>query len=281
MNLFGRLAAGAACAALFACLPDCGGGGGSQPAIGAITPAAPVRTDLLFGYYADCPTCAMETRDHTNLYWASNFNGLPGTMESLFNARAAGFTNVVLAVPAYTANPEADVRFYLDSLRDGGFLVNVKALYPLDEPDVAGKSAAEVAATNAMLRRVMAGYPELAATALAVIYGAGRTWPGIESYDWVGFDDYTHGCAIQDTYADLKNHLTAAQRILLVPGGADPWRQDPACFMNKANADAQVVAVVPFLWIDTGGNAGIRSNPTRRLYCEAGRLAIGNPAACP
>lgn len=27
------------------------------------------RSDLLFGYYGDCPTCIDETTDHTNMRW--------------------------------------------------------------------------------------------------------------------------------------------------------------------------------------------------------------------
>lgn len=272
----------AASAALFLAI-SCGGGG-SNSSSGTITPAAPQRTDLLFGYYGDCPTCAMETVDHSNLYWASNWSGLAVTEQSLFAARAAGFTHVVLAVPAYTGSPEADTRFYLTSLQRDGYLVNIAALYPQDEPDQANLSDDQVNATNAMLRRVIADYPELAATKLAVIYSASQAFPGIASYDWVGFDDYVSGCgALKSGYDAMKARLRLDQRILVVPGGADPWRQDPACFLEKANADSQVIAVIGFIWFDNwngGTGVGIRSNPTRKLYCEAGRAVIGSAAPC-
>ena len=264
---------GAALAALLLC--TCG----VQP-----TPNE-VRPGLFFGYYGDCVTCAMETRDHVNLYWASGFDSLPTTMQELFNARAAGIPSVVLAVPAYTGNPEGDVRFFLTSLQAAGYLENIVALYPIDEPDGAGKTDAQVRATNAMLRRVMADYPELAAAKLAVIYTNGRKWPGIDTYDWVGFDDYDAGCGAlsSTTYADMKARLRPDQRILILPGGADPWRQDPGCFLAQANADAQVIAVVPFIWFDNynhAGAAGIRSNPTRGLYCSAGKKVTGIPGSC-
>lgn len=275
----------AAIAALFVLLfaiASCGGGGSGPRSGGAIVPALEqLRTDLLFGYYGDCDTCALETRDHVNLYWAANWRGLADTMRSLFNARAAGIHNIVLAVPAYAPNAEAEVRFYLDSLKAGGYLVGIRALYPIDEPDVNGKSDAEVREANAMLRRVMADYPELEGAALAVIYGAGDNRPGIGTYDWVGFDDYDRGCAavLGDEYAALKGRLRPEQRILVVPGGADPWRRDPACFEWRAHSDPQVVALVPFVWFDNyePGRAGIRSNPTRSLYCDAGRKILGAP----
>jgi hypothetical protein len=276
---------GAAIAALVFLLSNCGGGGGN-PVSGVITPAAPLRADLLFGYYGGCPTCALEQGGHVNLYWAGNLYGLPATMEELFQARAAGIQNIVLAVPAYSPNAELEVRFYLKRLQEAGLLVNIRALYPLDEPDLPdhAKSAEEIRATNAMLRRVVADFPELAGVKLAVIYAPTRvngTWPGVETYDWVGFDDYDNRERIFTIgeYDALKRVLRDDQRILLVPGGAVPWVQDPAAFLAKAESDLQVIAIVAFIWQDLT-TPGIRSTGVRRLYCEAGKT-ITNPAAPP
>jgi hypothetical protein len=260
----------AAVAALF--LSQCGGGASGDP-------PSPQRTDLLFGYYGDCPTCIAETHDHINLYWVSNWSGLAVTEQSLFNARVAGITHIVLAVPT----AEADARFYLTSLEVDGYLQNIDALYPVDEPDQLKLSDSQVTATNAMLRRVMADYPSLSKTKLAVIYSASSQRPGIASYDWVGMDDYNKGCeALGTEYASLKGLLRPDQRTMLVSGGASPWQQDPACFLEKANSDPQVIALIAFIWFDSWGgtdNLGIRSNATRKLYCDAGRKVIGG-AAC-
>lgn len=264
---------------------------GAPPSSGvALTPSLPVldRDGLLFGYYGGCATCAIETHGHVNLYWAGNLYGLLVTMEELFQAKAAGIQNVVLAVPAYAPNAELEVRFHLKRLQEAGLLVNVRALYPIDEPDLNGKSAEEVRAVNAMVRRVAAEFPELAGVKLAVIYAAPRVrgdWPGIEAYDWVGFDDYDNRDRIfgNGEYFALKQHLTKEQRILLVPGGVDPWRQDPGPFVAQAQRDDQVVAIIPFIWqdnADRGLGLGIRSNGMRGAYCAAGKAVIHSEAPC-
>jgi hypothetical protein len=141
---------------------------------------------------------------------------------------------------------------------------------------VAPKTDAEIRTVNAMVRMVAAEFPELSGVNLAVIYGD-RGMPGIGSYDWVGFDKYDEHEAIfcDGRYDDLKAELRADQRIILVPGGASPWKQDPAPFYNKAVSDTQVLAIVPFIWQDNaapGVGAGIRSNSTKPRYIQAGTL---------
>lgn len=271
-------------------LVGCGGSGGAGPSSsGPITPPSVLRTDLLVGYYGDCDSCALETGDHTNLYWVWGWGTSPfwltNAMAHLQQARGAGITRVVLGLPqAYGPNAEGEVRFALTRLNDAGLLADVVALYPIDEPDLYGKSDDEVRATNVMLRRVAGEFPALAGVRLAVIYAGANDFPGVSSYDWVGFDDYGAGCAVLGApYGALKAALRPDQRIMLVPGGADPWRQDPACFAARAHADPQVVAVVPFIWFDNaaaGVGPGIRSNPTRPLYCQMGRVITGRGGVC-
>lgn len=271
------VAASVALTLLILALTGCGGGGGSGPSVsGPIVPPPSLRSDILVGYYGDCPTCAMETADHTNLYFAFFGDRFAG----LRQARAAGFTRFCLGLwEAYLPDAESQVRSTLTNLNNAGLLGGIECLYPTDEPR---ESDAAVTAKNAMIRRVAGEFPALAGIKLAVIYASAR--PGIASYDWVGFDDYNAGCAVLGgAYDELKAALRPDQRILLVPGGADPWRQDPACFAARAHADPQVVAVVPFIWFDQadrGVGAGIRSNPTRKLYCEMGRVMTGRDARC-
>lgn len=276
-------AAAAVLLALF--LSACGGGGSVRPDP-PVTPPATYRADLLFGYYGGCETCAVENRNHTNLYWSPGWNGLQGTIAEL---RAAGGERaVVLAVPAYVPNAESETRAFLTGVRDAGLLSRIVALYPIDEPDVLGKGDAEVRATNAMLRRVMSEYAELANTKLAVIYGCGTgKRPGLSSYDWVGCDEYGDGCWVMGgDLATLRAALTPEQRLMLVPGGASPWRQSPACFETYAHENPVVVAIIPFLWQTvTGRNiiVGIRDNGMAPAYCAVGRRIIAPlevPSGC-
>lgn len=260
-------------------LAACGGGGSS----GSITPAPALRTDLLFGFYGGCDTCALEQQDITNLYMTRPWGTggalwLAETLGQLQMARAGG-ASVILGLPgAYELHAEEEMAFAWKRITEAGFADQVVALYPIDEPDVAGKTDAEVTAVNAMLKRII-GKP------LAVIYGCttGKR-PGRDSYDWLGCDDYPAGCdnATGASAWAFQAGLRPDQRLILVPGGADPWRQDPNCFAVKAHGDKQVVAVLAFIWQDNaapGVGLGVRSNGLRRLYCQMGRTIRGTNAA--
>jgi hypothetical protein len=270
-------------------LAGCGGGGSSTPPSPQQPPAA-LRTDLLFGYYGAVDQTIPEVAGHVNLAWVMGWGSHGAWLENvtaqLVQARQNGIRAVILHVPqAYNrgGTAESDVRYVFQSLLVQGLLDNIVALYPIDEPDVAHRSDAEVTAANVMLRRVMADFPSLHDTKLAVIYSAGNDRPGIASYDWVGFDDYNKRCdALGDGYTALKARLRPEQRLIVVPGGADPWDQDPSCFFARAQVDQQVIAIVPFIWFDDwedvtnagGGPRGIRSNGMANVYCITGRRTV-------
>jgi hypothetical protein len=254
----------------------CGGGGGSGPnASGTITPAPALRKDLLFGYFAGVSANVVDVAGHCNLFWAamSNDGGLD-QMASLVHAKGAGIKNVVLDIPAYFAKggppvPESELRFWLKRLADGKNLDNVVAVCPIDEPNHqrnGARSDAEVTAQNALLRRILPDYG-LGAAKLAVIYSSDSGRPGLASYDWLGIDDYGRGCSIMAATDELKRSLPRAdQRLLVVPGGSSPWKQDPACFESYAHGEPRVVACTPFAWqtvVDGETYAGIRENGMR------------------
>lgn len=275
-------------AALLALASCGGGGGGSQPVTGPITPAPPLRADLLFGYYGGCVTDVVEEAPHVNFYWATGWCSSSGTWfidmaAELTAAKGAGIRNVVLALwpnMVWGPNAQAEATFQFQRLAAAGALqgFDTIAIYPQDEPDVNGYADADVTAAATAMRVAMKGIPELAAAKLAVIYNCRTTSPpGIASFDWVGCDDYGSGCKAASAIEGFG--LTDAQRAMVVPGGADPWRQDPACFLSYAEGHIKVVAIVPFIWQTAAGHTGIRENGVRPLYCQAGRtvLAPGTP----
>lgn len=261
-------------------LGACGGGGGG---VRPDPPPSPQRTDLLMGYYGGCPTCATETKDHANLYMTRPWGPggpiwLDETMPQLQAARDNG-QRVMLGLPGtYDPGGVASVTAAFQAIKAAGLAGIIVSIYPIDEPDVNGKSDAEVTAMNATLRGLMTDVGMTAA--IAVIYGcATGKRPGLASYDWIGCDDYGRGCGTAPD-ASLKAALRPDQRLMLIPGGANPWRQDPACFLNAANADPQVVAIMPFLWVDWE-QPGVRDNGMREVYCETGRKIRGlDPALC-
>jgi hypothetical protein len=242
----------------------------------------PSRTGLLFGYYGDGDTNLTETMGHVTLAWifgwGSSDDNLASAIEHLREASSYGIKAVVLGITSvYLPEGEAWLRQYLQELSSKGLLRDVKALYPIDEPNAGDKKTAEqVVAVNQMVRRVAREFPELERVKLAVIYaGDIDERPGIGSYDWVGIDKYQAGdqIFIDGLYDDLKANLRQDQGIILVPGGVEPWKNDPAAFYNKAQEDHQVVAIAAFVWQDhvaSNVGLGIRSNSTRARYVEAG-----------
>jgi hypothetical protein len=274
--------------AVLAALLGCSGGGGPSSS-GPITPAPVPRTDLLFGYYGQDSLTVNETAPHANLYWAAEFYGPGEQMAGLTQAIAAGMRTVI-PMPLCHVPPERgeeEARFWLKRLHAAGLLKGAAAVAWCDEPNTSRSGAwsdAQAVAMTAAVRRAMAGFPDTASAAVVVIYAcavAGR--PGITAADWPGCDDYEKGCGLlrdSGPVDDMRRGLGSEQRLVLLPGGASPWRQDPACFMAYAHAHPEVVAVVAFLWqsvTDEGSTyPGIRTDPTmRRLYCEAAR-----PGAC-
>jgi hypothetical protein len=241
------------------------------------------RPGLLFGYYGDCPTCVEETRDHTNMQWVAGWDSDHGQIETIIaRVKKASPSKVVLMLPGMykqrNVNPAglAAARAIFAGLRNEGVLGNVVAVYPQDEPDVQRLDDATVTRGNSELRTLMADFG-IDDVPLAVIYSGSGGRPGIGSYNWVGMDSYRKGSKILGgPYRSLKNNMRADQRLLLVPGGASPWQQDPAKFFKFAEQDPQVVGVVAFLWFDNaapqdGVGQGIRSNKMTEIYRQWGR----------
>jgi len=267
------------------------------------TPTTPPITayfgamDGLFGYFGTQPGSVIETADHCNLVFTvgwgdwSTYAGRQAFMQvvvdDLQTAKANGVKSAIVTVDflVYTrdwgmrspASAEVELRDFFNRLRVGGVLSMVKAIYPIDEPDLVGIIGETIGAVNQLIRRVANDYMELANVKLAVIYTDHlNDLRGVEFYDWVGFDAYGNGDSIftNGQYDTLKSRLRADQRTILVPGGASPWRTDPQAFYDKAASDPQVVAIVPFIWFDNyggSGQAGIRSNGMAPAYRRIGR----------
>lgn len=240
----------------------------------------PVPADLLFGYFYTAP--AAETADHVNVIMIND--GGPASawdiimqrmIDDMQAAVAAGINRFVLSIGIFlwdqTPNPPyldrcrlrptaygdlAAWRAQLDSL---GLLDKVVALYPIDEPELHDLDNAYLTPVLNDIRAIWPG-PKL-----GVIYGDSRHYPGITSYDWVGIDDYGAGAGVLNELP----MISPAQRYILVPGGGNPWRQDPQPFYNYALNHANVVWICPFLWITADGIGANGMAPAYR--------AVGTP----
>lgn len=245
------------------------------------------RDKIYYGYYGDMSYQLEETKDHVNVVWIAAWDRYPLSwadcvFQRIAEASVAGKKSIVMMTnETYVdgkLNPKAlqELNELFFKLSGTDYLKDVVAIYPTDEPDGSNFSSEEIQKTNDAIRNVMKNYPALKNTALAVIYTGSEKYPGIEFYDWVGFDDYKQGSfVLGGMYNRLANKLRPDQRTILVPGGCDKWRQDPEPFADFALTHNRVVAVVPFIWIDNAapGNPnvglGIRSNGMKDAYKKA------------
>lgn len=225
------------------------GGSGYMP-----EPASVQRNDLFFGYYLTFGNQVQETKDHVNLIHESGWFGADQTIASMRSHGKA--TMLSLSSECYASptqpqpNVEERVTGTLLRLQQAGVLSQVVALYPIDEPDLHGLNDAQVTEVNAAVRKAAAKFPELANVKLAVIYTNKNLLPGFASYDWIGMDAYEMGAdvLVSAQWKATLARLQPEQRLILVPGGGDPWRQNPEAFRRYAHRTPQVVLLMPFMW---------------------------------
>lgn len=263
-------------------LAGCGGGGGGN-ANQVIPPivAAVQRVDLLFFYFGVMGDQIKETASHVNallpMTWNfENWNTAQGrgwiadnVIAQCEEAVAAGITKIVLDVgflvfdyPYRYRGTVTDAIAFANRMKERGLWDKVVAVYPVDEPDLVGLDNATMNRVNTDLKAL--GKP------VACIYTDRRQWPGLATCDWAGFDKYGVDVHGDGTLADLKSRLRSDQRIMLVVGGADPWRDNVRPVLDYANMDKQVVGIVAFIYGDLGQERGIRNNGMQPEYAEVG-----------
>ncbi len=252
-------------------LGGCAGGGGSPP---VVVPPIVMRPDLLFGYFGIAGAQIAQTAASVNVLWLDGWGNWATEQKDIADritqqikdGVAAGVTKMILFVdfliwtPTYQYKGTADAITFVNTLKAAGLWQYIIGLYPLDEPDVAG-------VPNATMLTALTDLKAAFNLPLAVTYGTKGT-PGLAGYDWIGKDDYGAGAGVLNEMPPL----TGNQKWMLVPGGADPWKQDPAAFANFANANPNVVGIMPFLWADYAGGQGIGSNGMAPKYIALGTL---------
>lgn len=277
-----------------AVLTSCGGGGGASSAPPAVPiPPGPQTTETRWaGFYGDDARQLADTRSFVNIVWVAGWLDPAGRpldqviVERAAAACAAGKLVVLMLPGVYDGtrfNPASIplARGILSALGPLGRAC-VYALYPIDEPDIAkrgiprlrkGISPLDIKTANTALRALMAEFPELRATKLAVIYAGANDFPGLASYDLISFDDYNAGEGVLgDPLEALLGLLQPHQRAFLTVGVADPWRAPLGPFLARLLADPRIIGVLGFIFIDNaapGVGLGVRSNGTRPAVCAA------------
>ena len=176
-------------------------------------------------------------------------------------------------------------RTYMDTfftrLRNENLLDTVVAFYVIDEPNIheVAVSNQDMINTNNWLRAVAGFYWDpTKPLPLAVIYGAGggnsiNNLPGISTFDWCGIDNYGSNIFSNGQYNTLLSQMRLEQQTIYVPGGSNPWREDPMPYYTRALQDPRVVMIMPFIWITPDGIAG---NGMAPQYEAVGSLIV-NP----
>lgn len=221
---------------------------------------------LQFMYFGSLPGQLEATRDHVTHHWISPWSG-----EQLALIAA---TELPIVLEPASMEPDALFAEFL-ALHERGLLGRVRVIYVQDEPNLAAQRVDPL-----RVRAAMAPFAELASTKLGVIYSSGNEErPGIEHFDFVGVDNYGAGTRALEDIDKLVALLAPDQRVWLVPGGADPWRQDPAPFLAAALADDRIAGLVCFAWFDgsaeNGFGTGIGRNGLGERYRAVGRQIRG------
>lgn len=262
--------------------------------LAAATNALTTPRKLYYGYFADRGSQLDETFNQVNIafdgfgLWDSDALGI-ARMVKYQKQTIADLDQLLFDFSAYptityrgTATATANMQTLFNAIQAAGVLQNVSAVYPLDEPNLfTSLTAVVLAGAIADVRACMATYPEMKNTKVAVIYAPIGNYKAIASYDWVGLSAYNDTAFFNPggTYDQLKAQLTAKQSTMLVPGGANPWRQDPAPFYNVAMNDKQVAAFIAFIWVDLGTppnvSLGIGNNGMATAYEAIAKLITG------
>lgn len=247
-----------------------------------------LRTDISYGYYINDNTRTHEIVDHVNFIF--EFNNL--SIDFLIDNMKKYDHSTVLTITrecfgsfdskTLNENLENDLTILFDTLKSYNLLQKVKVLYPIDEPDARHIDNDTMIQCVRRVKEVCKNYPELKDVKFACIYSTHMTYPGLEEFDIVGLDDYAAGSnvLINKEFKELLRRLNDNQRVILVPGGADPWRQDPEAFRRYAHSNPKVIAIVPFLWIEREEpigkiNLGIGKNPMKEKYIKLGKELLG------
>jgi hypothetical protein len=249
------------------------------------------RSDLRYGYYSTFGNQIAEVKDHTNLMWTCFWYEDGGEDKAITDMRSFG-GDIVVDLIAYLFQslkpgmlyPEAEnrVRKLFDRMRTEGLLQQVKLIVPVDEPNLPETDACAVLPECvSILRRVVADYTELNGVMIGCNYYSGRPKCHTNLFDLVSYDNYGAKSGILapgGEYEQFRATLRPDQKTMLIPGG---YRgQDPVPFVNYAQRNPEIWAVVPFIyWAPTGNKenlTSIRELPVKAAYIAAGKSII-NP----
>jgi len=253
-------------------------------------PQPPGSRELLYGYFLADAAQPAQTADHVNVVhcpsggdWSSTAGRqavIDAQITVLRNARAAGIRRGVLTSDfagfadlgggrrQYLGQVEAQTRLedFIWQVYKAGLLDMIVGLYTVDEPGrEAQVPSGDLASFCADLRSVWKNlFPPTPPPMpkLCIVYGDEQDYRAIGAHDACGIDAYGQGIGVlSGLYQGMQSLMTAAQRTIILPGVASPWRENPGAWVDYALSVAKVWWVCPFDFIGYDGQAnGARDN---------------------
>lgn len=253
-------------------------------------PDAPCRVPLKFCYFGTQNGDIVATQNHVNMVHIGAWGDwttpqgrdvmVTQAIDWLREARTADLpamitvdfclwaqTNPRIMLPLETSRTYLDQ--YFSAIRSEGLLEQVVAFYVVDEPNIPEVNIGAQDLGNAVswLETIASFYwPQPLPT--CAIYGwvnNGNDWRGVQHFDWVGCDNY--GMDVSQIGARVLQQLAPPQKLVVVPGGGNPWREDPQPFYDYAQAQPRVIMIMPFKWF---GSDGIGQNGMAPQYQAIG-----------
>lgn len=212
----------------------------------------------LFWYYGSFQNQLEETKGHVDIYHVCPWEG-----DVCGKVKAAGEAGLQVMLTGPDAGHELIIT--LEKLSKLDLLKYVKYLYVQDEPNLG--NAPNIRAVKSLVKQF-----EFDPKYVVIYSGQNSNYIDIEEYDFVGVDDYYAKEGVLNTKVlDLRKRLNDRQKLVLVPGGCSPYRQDPTPFYKRAMEDDKIGMVCAFTWFDPqvpdrDFSAGIRSNGMADFY---------------
>lgn len=265
-------------------------------------PPGPSRPGLLYGYFGTQDGQIAATADHIDLVHIGSWGDwtTPEGREAMMvemcrwghEALAAGVHRLMFTLDwcLFTQTnprkllPEATavqrLTAFFNRLATEGLDANTFAWYLIDEPNIP-----EISLSPAQLQTAIAevkatannqAFAQLSNLPIVAIFGASNgAYPGVQLFDWAGFDNYGAPIFTDGQFDSFAAQLAPAQKIIIVPGGGDPWRENPLPFYDKAQADQRIILIMPFKWF---GTDGIGNNGMAPQYQAVGqRIKVTTP----
>ena len=189
----------------------------------------------LFWYYGSFQNQLEETKDHVDIYHVTPWEG-----DICSKVKAAGEAGL----PVMLTGPDADkeLMIVLKKLETLDLLKYVKYLYVQDEPNF--NPAPNIRAVKSLVKQF-----DFDPKYVVIYSGQNANYIDIEEYDFVGIDDYYAREGVLNTKVlDLRKRLNDRQKLILVPGGCSPYRQDPTPFYKRAMEDDKIGMVCAFTY---------------------------------